>query len=75
MLSKINHHPLLCNDPDFVMFLTSQDFVNESKERERLSGSGASLQNSEYLDGNKDVAMSSMLQLQQLLLLPLQVDL
>ncbi|KGR13407.1 hypothetical protein MG9_03874 [Candida albicans P37037] len=59
MLSKINHHPLLCNDPDFVMFLTSQDFVNESKERERLSGSGASLQNSEYLDGNKDVAMSS----------------
>ena len=35
--------------PRFCYVLTSQDFVNESKERERLSGSGASLQNSEYL--------------------------
>ncbi|KAG7661719.1 VPS5 [[Candida] subhashii] len=51
MLSKISHIPILCNDPDFVMFLVSDDFINESRERERLSGSGASTQNSESLDG------------------------
>lgn len=51
MLNKISHIPSLCNDPDFVMFLVSDDFVNESRERELLSGSGASTQNSETLDG------------------------
>ncbi|EGW35765.1 uncharacterized protein SPAPADRAFT_130748 [Spathaspora passalidarum NRRL Y-27907] len=51
MLNKISHIPVLSNDPDFVMFLTSDDFINESRERERLSGSAASTQNSEFLDG------------------------
>ncbi|KAK6200949.1 Vps5 C terminal like-domain-containing protein [Scheffersomyces amazonensis] len=50
MLSKISNIPILANDADFVMFLTSEDFANESKERERLSGSGASTQNNEFLD-------------------------
>ncbi|RLV91940.1 Vacuolar protein sorting-associated protein 5 [Spathaspora sp. JA1] len=50
MLNKISQIRELCNDGDFVMFLTSDDFVNESRERERLSGSAASTQNSEYLD-------------------------
>lgn len=38
MLTKISNLPTICNDPDFIMFLTSTDFINESKERERLSG-------------------------------------
>ncbi|CUM64648.1 uncharacterized protein PRCAT00002257001 [Priceomyces carsonii] len=64
MLSKISSIPPLCNDEDFIMFLTSEDFANESKERERLSGSGASVQNNDALDnehsisGNDDVSNS-----------------
>lgn len=54
MLSKISHLPVLCNDADFLMFLTSENFGNESKERERLSGSGASLQSNEFLDNDND---------------------
>lgn len=52
MLYKISSLPKLCNDQDFVMFLISDDFINESKERERLSGSGASLQNNDFLDND-----------------------
>ncbi|RCK56072.1 Vacuolar protein sorting-associated protein 5 [Candida viswanathii] len=59
MLTKISSIPVLANDPDFVMFLTSEDFANESKERERVSGSGASSQNSEYLDRSEDLAVTS----------------
>ncbi|KAK6461897.1 Vps5 C terminal like-domain-containing protein [Scheffersomyces coipomensis] len=50
MLNKISNISGICNDADFIMFLTSEDFNNESKERERLSGSGASTQNNEFLD-------------------------
>lgn len=52
MLSKISLLPVLSNDGDFLMFLKSEDFANESKERERLSGSGASMQNNEFLDND-----------------------
>ncbi|KAL6450264.1 VPS5 Vacuolar protein sorting-associated protein 5 [Candida maltosa Xu316] len=51
MLNKISNSPCFCNDPDFVLFLT--------KERERLSGSGASSQNNEYLDGREDPNVTS----------------
>lgn len=54
MLHKISHNSSLHHDPDFIMFLISEDFNNESKERERLSGSGASLQNDEYLDNESN---------------------
>ncbi|EAZ63673.2 protein involved in Golgi retention and vacuolar sorting [Scheffersomyces stipitis CBS 6054] len=50
MLNKISNISVLSNDADFVMFLTSEDFINESRERERLSGSGASTQNNDFLD-------------------------
>ncbi|EMG46993.1 hypothetical protein G210_2730 [Candida maltosa Xu316] len=59
MLNKISNSPCFCNDPDFVLFLTSDDFANEAKERERLSGSGASSQNNEYLDGREDPNVTS----------------
>lgn len=52
MLVKISRSPSLQDDPDFIMFLVSDDFSNESKEREKLSGSGASLQNVEFLDND-----------------------
>lgn len=42
MLLKISKVLAFADDPDFVMFLTSEDFANESKEREKISGSGAS---------------------------------
>lgn len=42
MLSKICRIPCLVNDPDFVMFLTSDDFAADSKDREKASGSSAS---------------------------------
>lgn len=42
MLSKISKVSCLADDPDFIMFLTSNDFANESKERESASGSAAS---------------------------------
>mmetsp|Transcript_4502 Transcript_4502/g.5326 ORF Transcript_4502/g.5326 Transcript_4502/m.5326 type:complete len:667 (-) Transcript_4502:674-2674(-) len=54
MLNKISHSPSLQEDPDFIMFLVSEDFSNESKEREKLSGSGASLQNDEFLDNESN---------------------
>lgn len=38
MLAKISKVPALANDPDFVMFLTSEDFAAQSKEREQISG-------------------------------------
>ena len=56
MLSKISHSPSLQEDPDFIMFLVSEDFGNESKEREKLSGSGASLQNDEFLDNDSNTS-------------------
>lgn len=43
MLNKISKIPVLGNDPDFVLFLTSSDFANESKAREQAAGSSASL--------------------------------
>lgn len=56
MLRKISQRPYLADDPDFVMFLSSEDFANQLKEREKLSGSGASLQNDQFLDGLDDAA-------------------
>ncbi|OBA24484.1 Vps5-domain-containing protein [Metschnikowia bicuspidata var. bicuspidata NRRL YB-4993] len=44
MLNKISKTPSLVNDSDFVLFLTSSNFVNDAKERDQASGSGASLQ-------------------------------
>lgn len=38
MLCKISKVPEFANDPDFVMFLTSDDFASLSKEREQISG-------------------------------------
>lgn len=35
MLTKISNISNLCQDPDFIMFLKSTDFINESKERDR----------------------------------------
>lgn len=54
MLNKIANIEKLYYDDDFMMFLTSEDFINESKERERLSGLGASMQNNEFLDNDGD---------------------
>ena len=50
MVNKIADNPHLYDDPDFIIFLTSNNFVNDSKERENVTGSGASQQNEEYLD-------------------------
>lgn len=44
MLQKISKTPAFANDGDFVLFLTSQNFANDAKERDQVSGSGASLQ-------------------------------
>lgn len=55
MLNKISNILVLSNDDDFIMFLTSEDFTNESKERERISGSGASLQNNDSLDNENNL--------------------
>lgn len=38
MLLKISKVPGFANDPDFIMFLTSDDFAALSKEREQISG-------------------------------------
>lgn len=38
MLLKTSKIPVFANDPDFVMFLTSEDFAALSKEREQISG-------------------------------------
>lgn len=58
MLSRISANPILNQDEDFILFLTSQDFANESKERERISGSGASLQNSEFFEDGEESMVS-----------------
>lgn len=42
MLAKICRIPCLANDPDFVLFLTSNDFAADSKDRESASGTAAS---------------------------------
>lgn len=52
MLLKICNNQYLNRDADFRMFLISEDFVNESRERERISGSGASTQSSNALDNS-----------------------
>lgn len=65
MLAKISSISNLSKDEDFLMFLTTDDFINDSKERERISGSGASLQNNEtsendnIFDVNVDTSSSS----------------
>lgn len=43
MLTKISSLPHLANDSDFVMFLVSEDFLNELKERERVSGTSTAI--------------------------------
>lgn len=61
MLTKISSLVNLGNDPDFIMFLTSQNFAADLKERERLSGSDASNQNDDSLDnlaGEQDISSS-----------------
>ncbi|ODV59287.1 sorting nexin 1 [Ascoidea rubescens DSM 1968] len=42
MLIKISLNSILQNDEDFIMFLQSEKFSQDSKERERATGSGAS---------------------------------
>lgn len=59
MLAKMSRLPWLANDPDFVMFLTSEDFINESKERENVSGSGASLQTDNADEDDKSTSLSA----------------
>lgn len=59
MLSKISKISAFANDQDFVMFLTSEDFVNESKERERISGSGASTHPDSIDDESENGSLSS----------------
>ncbi|GMM33841.1 sorting nexin 1 [Saccharomycopsis crataegensis] len=48
MLQKISVSPVLQKDPDFLMFLQSNNFSNEAKEREKLTGSGASSAGDDY---------------------------
>lgn len=59
MLVKISRVGAFADDPDFVMFLTSEDFANESKERERISGSGASTHPDPNDDDTESVSNSS----------------
>lgn len=42
MLRKIASNPILQSDLDFILFLTSNNFAFESKEREHVTGSNAS---------------------------------
>lgn len=58
MLNKIGKIADFANDADYVMFLTSQDFANELKERERISGSGASATTNDALDNESTDALS-----------------
>lgn len=60
MLMKISRIHILANDPDFVMFLTSEDFANESKERENVSGSGASSRDGEEDDDNSSTLSTAV---------------
>ncbi|RLV82642.1 Vacuolar protein sorting-associated protein 5 [Meyerozyma sp. JA9] len=50
MLSRIAHVPQLRDDPDFVCFLSSDDFVRDAKERERLSGTSQLHDNDDHDD-------------------------
>lgn len=59
MLTKISKVPDFADDQDFVMFLTSEDFANESKERERISGSGASSHPDSLDDDSESGSLSS----------------
>lgn len=59
MLTKISKVPDFADDQDFVMFLTSEDFANESKERERISGSGASSHPDPLDDDSESGSLSS----------------
>lgn len=52
MLVKTSQNPHLYDDPDFILFLTSENFAQESKDREIASGSGASLRKDGYLDND-----------------------
>lgn len=47
MLTKIASNSVLQKDVDFLMFLNSSNFANDSKEREHITGSGASTANAE----------------------------
>lgn len=58
MLTKISNLDNLRHDSDFEMFLTSNNFIDESKERERLSGSEASVKNDDTLDSNSELSSS-----------------
>lgn len=58
MLSKISKIPYFANDADFVMFLTSDNFLNDLKERERISGSGASATRNDSLDNDNTDSLS-----------------
>lgn len=59
MLTKISRVADFADDQDFVMFLTSEDFANESKERERISGSGASSHPDSLDDDSENGSLSS----------------
>lgn len=48
MLQKIASNAILQKDPDFLMFLQSSNFSAESKEREKITGSGASNATDDY---------------------------
>lgn len=58
MLTKISRIPVLAADPDFAMFLTSDNFAAESKEREQATGLGASSGTNGILD-NEDGPVAS----------------
>lgn len=58
MLAKICKIPCLVNDPDFIMFLTSNDFAADSKEREKISGSAAS--HASLADGDNENSTPSV---------------
>lgn len=59
MLTKISKVPAFADDQDFVMFLTSEDFANEAKERESISGSGASSHPDSLDDDSENGIVSS----------------
>lgn len=41
MLKKISENPVLHNDPDFIMFLQSERFSSEAREREKAAGASS----------------------------------
>jgi len=54
MLVKISKNPALQTDPDFIMFLQSERFSSEAREREKAAGSSSTFTNTE-----KDLNTSS----------------